>query len=164
MVGFLSGLKRVTQSNRIMSLLKNKWVIFAFRISLGVVFLYASFDKIRDPGSFSSNIQNYQILPYGITNLFAIFLPWVELYVGACLILGVFLNGAALLSMGMMVMFIIALGQALARGLDIECGCFSQEGSLVGLNTLLRDIIWLAMAVFVWRREDKTLELFPKSG
>ena len=164
MVGFLSGLKRVTQSNRIMSLLKNKWVIFAFRISLGVVFLYASFDKIRDPGSFSSNIQNYQILPYGITNLFAIFLPWVELYVGACLILGVFLNGAALLSMGMMVMFIIALGQALARGLDIECGCFSQEGSLVGLNTLLRDIIWLAMAVFVWRREDKTLDLFPKSG
>ena len=147
-----------------MSLLKNKWVIFAFRISLGVVFLYASFDKIRDPGSFSSNIQNYQILPYGITNLFAIFLPWVELYVGACLILGVFLNGAALLSMGMMVMFIIALGQALARGLDIECGCFSQEGSLVGLNTLLRDIIWLAMAVFVWRRKDKTLELFPKSG
>ena len=164
MVGFLSGLKRVTQSNRIMSLLKNKWVIFAFRISLGVVFLYASFDKIRDPGSFSSNIQNYQILPYGITNLFAIFLPWVELYAGACLLLGVFLNGAALLSMGMMVMFIIALGQALARGLDIECGCFSQEGSLVGLNTLLRDIIWLAMAVFVWRREDKTLELFPKSG
>ena len=164
MVGFLSGLKRVTQSNRIMSLLKNKWVIFAFRISLGVVFLYASFDKIRDPGSFSSNIQNYQILPYGITNLFAIFLPWVELYVGACLILGVFLNGAALLSMGMMVMFIISLGQAFARGLDIECGCFSQEGSLVGLNTLLRDIIWLAMAVFVWRREDKTLELFPKSG
>ena len=83
---------------------------------------------------------------------------------GACLILGVFLDGAALLSMGMMVMFIIALGQALARGLDIECGCFSQEGSLVGLNTMLRDIIWLAMAVFVWRREDKTLELFPKSG
>jgi len=147
-----------------MSLLKNKWVIFAFRISLGVVFLYASFDKIRDPGSFSGNIQNYQILPYGITNLFAILLPWVELYVGACLILGVFVDGAVLLSAGMLVLFIVALGQALARGLDIECGCFSQEGSLVGLNTLLRDLIWLAMAVFVWHREEKTLELFPKSG
>ena len=147
-----------------MSLLKNKWVIFAFRISLGVVFLYASFDKIRDPGSFSGNIQNYQILPYGITNLIAILLPWVELYVGACLILGVFVDGAVLLSAVMLVLFIVALGQALARGLDIECGCFSQEGSLVGLNTLLRDLIWLAMAVFVWHREEKTLELFPKSG
>jgi len=147
-----------------MLLLKNKWVIFAFRISLGVVFLYASFDKIRDPGNFAGNIQNYQLLPYGITNLFSILLPWVELYVGTCLILGIFVDGAALLSTGMMVMFIIALGQALARGLNIECGCFSQEGSLVGLNTLLRDLIWLAMALFVWRREEKTLELFPKSG
>ena len=147
-----------------MSLLKNKWIIFAFRIVLGIVFLYASFDKIRDPGNFAGNIQNYQLLPYGITNLFSILLPWVELYVGTCLILGVFVDGAAFLSTGMMVMFIIALGQALARGLNIECGCFSQEGSLVGLNTLLRDLIWLAMALFVWRREEKTLELFPKSG
>ena len=147
-----------------MLLLKNRWVILAFRIVLGIVFLYASFEKIRDPGSFSGNIQNYQMLPYGITNLFSIFLPWVELYVGACLMLGVFVDGAAFLSAGRLVMFIIALGQAVARGLDIECGCFSQEGSLVGLNTLLRDLIWLAMAVFVWRREEKTLELFPKSG
>ena len=147
-----------------MSLLKNRWVILAFRIVLGIVFLYASFEKIRDPGNFAGNIQNYQMLPYRITKLFSIFGPWVELYVGAGLILGVFVDGAALLSTGMMVMFIIALGQALARGLDIECGCFSQEGSLVGLNTLLRDLIWLAMAVLVWRREEKTLELFPKSG
>ena len=147
-----------------MSLLKNRWIILAFRIVLGIVFLYASFEKIRDPGSFSGNIQNYQISPYGITNLIGILLPWVELYVGACLILGVFVDGAALLSVGMLVMFIIALGQALARGLDIECGCFSQEGSLVGLDILARDIVWLAIAVLVWRREEKILELFPKSG
>ena len=83
---------------------------------------------------------------------------------GACLILGVFVDGAALLSVGMLVMFIIALGQSLARGLDIECGCFSQEGSLVGLDILARDIVWLAIAVLVWRREEKILELFPKSG
>ena len=147
-----------------MSLLKNRWVILAFRIVLGIVFLYASFEKIRDPGNFASNIQNYQFLPYSITNLFSIFLPWVELYVGTCLILGIFVDGAALLSTGMMVMFIIALGQALARGLDIECGCFSQEGSLVGLDTLAKDIVWLAMSVLIFRRQEKMLELFPKSG
>ena len=147
-----------------MSLLKNGWVILAFRIVLGIVFLYASFEKIRDPGNFAGNIQNYQMLPYGITNLFSIFLPWVELYVGACLLLGVFVDGAAFLSTGMMVMFIIALGQALARGLDIECGCFSQEGSLVGLDILARDIVWLAMSVLILRRKEKILELFPKSG
>jgi hypothetical protein len=52
----------------------------------------------------------------------------------------------------------------MARGLDIECGCFSQEGSLVGLDILVRDIVWLAMSVLIVRREDKMLELFPKSG
>ncbi len=145
------------------SLLKNSWVIFALRIILGIVFLYASFEKIRNPGSFAVNIQNYQMLPYGITNLFSIVLPWVELYVGSCLILGVFVDGAALLSTGMMVMFIIALGQAVARGLDIDCGCFKPEGSTVGLDTLARDIVWLAMSVLIWRREEKTMELFPKS-
>ena len=145
------------------SLLKNSWVIFALRIILGIVFLYASFEKIRNPGSFAGIIQNYQMLPYGITNLFSIVLPWVELYVGSCLILGVFVDGAALLSTGMMVMFIIALGQAVARGLDIDCGCFKPGGSKVGLDILARDIVWLAMSVLIWRREEKTMELFPKS-
>lgn len=144
------------------SLLKNRWVILAFRIIVGVVFLYASLDKIRNPGSFAGNIQNYQMLPYGITNLFAILLPWVELYVGACLILGVFVDGATLLAMGMMAMFIVALSQAVLRGLDIECGCFKAEGSTVGLGTLARDIIWLGMSVVVWKREEKMFEMFPK--
>ena len=145
------------------SILKNRWVIFIFRIALGIVFVYASFEKIRDPGAFASNIQNYQFLPYGFTNLMAIVLPWVELYIGACLIIGVFVDGAAFLSAGMMVMFIIAIGQAVGRGLDIDCGCFKQSGSTVGLDLLARDVVWLAMSILVWRRDDKTMELFPKS-
>ena len=145
------------------SILQNRWVIFIFRIALGIVFVYASFEKIRDPGAFASNIQNYQFLPYGFTNFMAILLPWVELYVGACLILGVFVDGAALLSAGMMVMFIVAISQAVGRGLDIDCGCFKQSGSIVGLDLLARDVVWLVMSILVCRRDEKTMELFPKS-
>ena len=103
------------------------------------------------------------MLPYSVTNLFAILLPWVELYVGACLILGIFVDGATLLSIGMMVMFVVALTQAIGRGLDIECGCFKQEGSRVGLDPLFRDIVWLAMSIVVWRRKENWLEIYPKS-
>tara|TARA_B100000029_G_scaffold198914_1_gene197252 strand:- start:11389 stop:11850 length:462 start_codon:yes stop_codon:yes gene_type:complete len=145
------------------TLIKNKWAIFIFRVVLGLVFLYASFDKILDPKSFATNIQNYQLLPYSFTNFFAIILPWLELYVGACLILGVFVDGAAFLSGSMMLMFIIAISQAIIRGLDIDCGCFKQAGSTVGLDTLARDIIWLTMSILVWKRDDKIFELFPKS-
>ncbi|MEE2876590.1 MAG: MauE/DoxX family redox-associated membrane protein [Candidatus Neomarinimicrobiota bacterium] len=134
-----------------------------FRIVLGMIFIYASLEKIRDPGAFAGNIQNYQFLPYSLTNLLAILLPWVELYVGACLILGVFVDGAALLSAGMMVMFIVAIGQAIGRGLDIDCGCFKQaDSSSVGIDTIARDVVWLAMSLLVWNRQEKTLEMFPK--
>jgi hypothetical protein len=60
-------------------------------------------------------------------------------------------------------MFIVAIGQAVGRGLDIDCGCFKQSGSTVGLDLLARDVVWLAMSILVWRREEKTMELFPKS-
>ena len=74
-----------------------------------------------------------------------------------------FVDGAVLLSGGMMIMFIIAISQAIIRGLDIDCGCFKEAGSTVGLDTLARDLIWLAMSILVWKREDKIFELFPKS-
>ena len=33
----------------------------------------------------------------------------------------------------------------------------------VSATTLARDVVWLAMSVLVWKRDEKTLELFPKS-
>ena len=137
------------------NLIRNKWVVFIFRVILGVVFLYASFDKIRDPGSFASNIQNYQVLPYSLTNIFAIILPWLELYVGACLILGVFVDGAVLLSGGMMIMFIIAISQAIIRGLDIDCGCGIGEKTLP-LDRLKEDI-YLLITAFIIKFRDRIL-------
>ncbi len=145
-----------------MTLLQNKWLILGFRFILGIMMMYASFSKIADPKEFASLIDNYQFLPYSLTNLMAIFLPWVELYVGACLILGIFVDGAALLTMGMMLMFIIALSQATIRGLDIECGCFT-GASKVGVSRILEDILWLAMTFVVWQRRENSFEIYPKS-
>lgn len=124
--------------------------------------LYASFSKIAEPKDFATLVDNYQFLPYALTNLMAILLPWVELYVGMSLILGIFVDGATLLTMGMMLMFIIALSQATIRGLDIECGCFT-GASKVGVRRILEDILWLAMTIIVWRRKENAFEIYPKS-
>jgi len=45
----------------------------------------------------------------------------------------------------MLLVFIIALSSAIARGLDINCGCFSvgEEGHAVGVDLLIRDILML---------------------
>ena len=51
---------------------KKKYIILLFRYVLGIVFIYASFEKIIDPISFSSNIDNYHITPIAINNFIAL--------------------------------------------------------------------------------------------
>lgn len=145
-----------------MNLLGKKWIIITFRVLLGVMLLYASFDKIIDPSKFARAIANYQFIPFAFSNLFAIILPWIELYVGVCLILGIFVDGASLITMGMMAIFIVALSQAMIRGLDIECGCF-KGASEIGIRRIVEDIIWFGMAYILWRRAERPWEIYPKS-
>lgn len=145
-----------------MKFLEKGSVVVLVRVILGVMLLYACFDKIADPAKFARSVANYQMIPFEFSNIVAIVLPWIELYVGVCLIVGIFLDGASLLTMGMMVFFIIALSQATLRGLDIECGCFKGP-SKVGVRRIVEDVLWFAMAYVVWRRKERVLEIFPKS-
>ncbi|MFQ6676239.1 MAG: MauE/DoxX family redox-associated membrane protein [Fidelibacterota bacterium] len=144
-----------------MTFLGKSWVVIGLRLILGGMLLYASFDKIADPSSFQRAVANYRMIPYAYTNLLAVVLPWLELYVGACLIVGIFVDGATLLTMGMMVVFIAALSQATVRGLDIECGCF-KGASKVGIRRIAEDVVWFAMAYIVWRRPQRTWEIYPR--
>ena len=96
----------------------------------------------------------------------AMVLPWLELLVGICLVAGIMVDGAAIMSVVMMVVFIFAISQALARGISIECGCFSvaeKSGDNIGLQTILRDIVYLFMSLVVLYRSERKLEFFPKS-
>lgn len=127
--------------------------------------IYASFDKIGNPEAFAKIIRNYHVIPYTTTNLFALVLPWVEFYTGVCLILGIFVDGASIITIAMMGVFIIALSQAVLRGIDIECGCFKVVGgsSKVGIQRIIEDIVYLGMAFIVWKRGEKVGEWLPKS-
>lgn len=140
------------------------------RLILGGVFVYASFDKILHPHEFAEVVYNYQILPDALVNLTAILLPWLELSAGVFLILGLFLRGALFTCNVLLAVFLVALAFNLARGLDIDCGCFS---SSVGPSTggdmilyLLRDAFLLAMGLFLFfyvlRRENPGA--FPEKG
>ncbi|MFH2066884.1 MAG: MauE/DoxX family redox-associated membrane protein [Pseudomonadota bacterium] len=118
------------------------------RLLLGAVFLYASYDKILHPQDFARAVYNYQILPDTLVNVTALILPWLELLLGVCLVAGWWLPGAAMLSTGLMIVFICALIFNQIRGLDIHCGCFSagiNEGP-ANLWTVARDVIFLAMS------------------
>ena len=137
------------------------------RVILGIVLIYASIDKIIHPAEFAKAIGNYNVLPFGLENLLGIVLPVLELLVGICLVLGIMIDGSAIIAAGMMVIFIIAISQALFRGIDINCGCFKvtveNGGHQVGIRRIIEDFIYLGMALMVLSRGEKKWELYPKS-
>lgn len=128
------------------------WIGLLVRLYLGGVFLLACFHKISQPGMFAVDVATYQFLPLALVNLFAIVLPWTELFAGLCLVTGLRARAAALLVGLMMASFIIALGWAMHLNLQMSCGCFASQGAAedpISWRTVVRDSIWLLMAAYV---------------
>lgn len=134
----------------------------AARLYLAAIFLFACWHKILEPAAFALDIATYQILPVGLVNPLAIVLPWVELAAGLMLLLGFRTQAAALLVAGMMAMFTVAIAIALAKGLDMSCGCFASQGSAddpISWRTILRDLGWLLLAAYVFIFDRRPLGL-----
>ncbi len=124
--------------------------IFA-RLFLGVVFIYASFDKILHPAAFSKAIYNFQILPDVFINLTAIILPWFELIMGIILVFGVWMPGVVVITNFLLTAFMGALIFNMARGLDVYCGCFSTSAtqSSIDIWIVLRDASFLILSLYL---------------
>jgi uncharacterized membrane protein YphA (DoxX/SURF4 family) len=122
------------------------------RILLGLVFLYASFDKLLHPAAFANIVYNYRILPDELINITAIFLPWLELVIGSFLIAGVLLPGSVFIGNLLLIIFFSAIIYNKVRGLDISCGCFS-TGANEPPETifyLLRDFSFVLIAGYLF--------------
>jgi putative oxidoreductase len=128
------------------------WLALPIRWYLAWVFIYACWHKIAFPAQFALDVATYDILPLFLVNPMAIVLPYVELAAGILLVLGWRTRGAALMVTGMMVMFVVAIAIALARGLDMSCGCFasqSLEEDPISRFTVLRDLGWMSLGLYV---------------
>jgi uncharacterized membrane protein YphA (DoxX/SURF4 family) len=131
-----------------MQRLRHPWVVRAAQILIGLVFIAAALPKIGDPESFASAVHNYRLLPMVLENLVAITLPWIELVAGLALILGLRARAGGLIASLMMVVFTIAVAVSLARGLDVECGCFGTgDASRIGLRKLVENVLLLVLSL-----------------
>ena len=140
----------------------NPVLILLIRVILGLVFIYASYDKILDPGKFARDIANYHIIPFGLENSIAIILPWIELLIGLGIILGIFLDGSVFLSGGFLVLFILMIFQAMMRGFNIECGCGLKEGDLVGWRKLIENFTLFGGACLILLSKKRIFEFYPR--
>ena len=88
--------------------------------------------------------------------MLGLLLPFFEVAIGALLILGALTRVVAILGGATMFVFIIAIAQAWARGLSIDCGCFGGGGSVAPEDTrylqeILRDAGLVFLAIYLIR-------------
>jgi uncharacterized membrane protein YphA (DoxX/SURF4 family) len=132
----------------------NPWLELGVRWALGLTFIYASLHKIVLPAHFAKIIYGYDLLPGASINLIAIILPFLELFAGLALLLGVYPRSAAAIITGMLLAFMIGITINLIRGHEFDCGCFAFgiQGSASSAAQLLgRDVILLIFALHVLR-------------
>lgn len=129
-----------------------KSYMFVARVVIGGLFVLASVHKIVDPTGFALSIRNYMLVPAAWSNFLALVVPWVELGAGALLIIGIETKPCALLTTGMLGIFLTALIYAYSIGLDIDCGCFTSAASSagrVGPYHLVRDTLLFLISLSI---------------
>jgi putative oxidoreductase len=121
------------------------WIL---RLGLGALFVLAGVLKLAQPAAFAIEIVNYRLLP-GLAPYLAATLPAIEVVLGVALVAApVAWQRAAALSMaGLLALFTVAVGQVVARGINVDCGCFGGNSGPVTGWTIARDLALLAAAV-----------------
>ncbi len=144
--------------------LSNKYLQFILRLVIGGMFIFVAINKLINPEEFAKAIKNYDMLPLSLINIIAITLPYIELFSGLFLIIGIYKRGSSAIIGISLIFFIIALSSAYARGLDIDCGCgFSslvQENASKNelLIRIFEDILMLIGVVIIYVFGEKKLK------
>jgi uncharacterized membrane protein YphA (DoxX/SURF4 family) len=126
---------------------KNRALLVVFRLALGGLFIYAGVVKVLDPLDFAQNIRNYRLVGQSLAFIAAIVLPWLEILAGVALAAGIWKRASALIISGLLVFFILLTLVTIARGLDVECGCFGALSRKSGFGVILEDLGMLFMGL-----------------
>jgi uncharacterized membrane protein YphA (DoxX/SURF4 family) len=131
------------------------WITLLARLILGGVLLVAGALKVGNLQKSAMAVRAYELLPTTIANFLGYVLPWLEIGLGLLLILGVAVSISGLFGAIIMFAFIIAIAQAWARGLSIDCGCFGGGGPIDPsqtkyLSEIIRDLGLLGVGIFLY--------------
>ncbi len=127
-------------------------ITYFLHLVLGAVFIYAGVQKLWDigPVSFTDDIRSFHLLEDPWPAWVAMSLPWLEILAGLAVIFGPGRRGGLLIMVVSLVVFLIAIAQALARGIDISCGCFGHsDRKTTPWELIIRDLILLGAGIYL---------------
>ncbi|HVN10669.1 MAG TPA: MauE/DoxX family redox-associated membrane protein [Kineosporiaceae bacterium] len=146
------------------------WLSLAARLVLAVVFFAAGVPKLMDPDGTVRSVRAFRLVPEVFVPAFGYGLPVLELALALLLLVGLATRVAAGVVAVLLVMFMIGIAAAWARGLSIECGCFgAPTGPVVDPTSgyrldLLRDAGLLVLALWLVVRPASTFSLDARLG
>jgi uncharacterized membrane protein YphA (DoxX/SURF4 family) len=134
------------------------WVSTVARLGLAAVFLVAGGTKVGDLAASGRAVNAYRLMPYDVAKIVGAAQPFLELALGLLLLVGLAVRLSAGIGAALLVIFIAGIVSAWARGLQIDCGCFSKGGDLAAGKVptygweILRDLGFLVLAgILLWR-------------
>ncbi|MBN2244679.1 MAG: DoxX family membrane protein [Candidatus Aminicenantes bacterium] len=136
-------------------MIRNKYLLFFFRLVVGGVFIWAGLLKIMDPLDFAQSIANYRAFPRLLSFFLALILPWIEVFCGLFVISGLFKRSGALVLSVMTGCFLLLITVTIFRGIDIDCGCFGSLSSRVDYKLILEDLVLLFFSINIYISSSK---------
>ena len=121
------------------------------RYGLGCMFIWSALPKLRQPYVFLTSIYEYELVGPKLGMLAGMLIPWLELFIGICLIGGIFIGGALLATTMLMAFFTFAHATVIYRDLQISCGCFSSsDPEVISYSSLIRNCLLLLACIIAF--------------
>jgi uncharacterized membrane protein YphA (DoxX/SURF4 family) len=138
------------------------WISTVARLGLATVFLVAGATKIGDLAASGRAVNAYRLMPFEAAKAVGAMQPFLEIVLGLLLLVGIAVRLSAGIAAVLLVIFVAGIASAWARGLQIDCGCFSKGGELGAGQVptygweILRDIGFLVLAgILLWRPRNR---------
>lgn len=133
-------------------------IVTRCEVAIAGLFLWAAYNKLfisaNSPQLFSDSVRAFKLgLPDLLVRGATSMTPWIELVAGLALLLGIWARAAASIFAGLLILFIVLIVQALARGLDVNCGCFGKLSPFcsgpLGTCNIVQNSVMLAVTLVI---------------
>lgn len=151
-------------------------VLWVFRITVGLLFIFSGFIKANDPLGFGYKLHDYyevfgsgryQALSWldnGLLNSTAtetaMLICIFEIALGVALIIGYWPKAVTLVTLLMMIFFTFLTGFSHYTGEVTECGCFGDAIPLTAKQSYIKDIILMVPVIFMFLYRSRIRFLF----
>jgi putative oxidoreductase len=148
---------------------KSEIIALILRVLMGAWFVYAGGLKIFAVGldRFVVDIENYRLVSGQLAVVVGYTIPWFEVVGGLCFMLGILRKGAWWVMFGLVMAFVVSVGSAWWRGLDISCGCLGGSEKISYWRKAAEFAVYLAALGWIawveWKSADVSKNSLPET-